>query len=212
MHTPLNASAVTAGTLMSSSTFEVPLYQREYSWVEDEEVSEFWNDLSRSLNEETYFLGLIILTDEQNTKHVVDGQQRLLTLTLLAAALYHNAVESGRSALAEKIQSDFLKSIDYETDETHPRVILSDEGDNLTLQAILNNELLDHSYNKNNSLSIRIKESYDYLNKKLREDLAPDPFKRLGIWTDFITNHLYFAVFIHPDAASTNPQTPRLLP
>lgn len=202
MHTPLNASAVTAGTLMSSSTFEVPLYQREYSWLEDE-VSEFWNDLSKSLEDEAYFLGLVILTDELNTKHVVDGQQRILTLTLLAAALYHNAVESGRAALAERIQSDFLRSIDYETDETLPRVTLSDESDNLTLQAILINPNGNKEASGNEDcFSSRLQESFVFLKNKLRADLAPDPFRRLGMWTDFITNHLYFAVFIHPDAAS----------
>jgi hypothetical protein len=36
----------------------------------------------------------------------------------------------------------------------------------------------------------------------LQENLAKDPFKRLGIWTDFLTNRLYFAVFVHPDASS----------
>jgi len=66
--------------LLSSSVFEVPQFQREYSWQEDE-VSDFWNDLSNGIESDSYFLGLIILTDEGERKHVVDGQQRLITLT-----------------------------------------------------------------------------------------------------------------------------------
>jgi hypothetical protein len=187
---------------MSGSTFEVPPYQREYSWVENEEVSEFWSDLRNALGEDSYFLGLVILTDEGERKHVVDGQQRILTLTLLASALYHEALESGRKALAERIQSDFLRSIDYQTDETLPRVVLSDHADNETLQAILNtggDVALDV---EEDSLSQRMQEAFKFLLDKLREDLAQDPFKRLGVWTDFITNRLYFAVFIHPDSAA----------
>lgn len=203
MHTPLNASATTAGALISSSTFEVPPYQREYSWLEDE-VSEFWNDLKNALGDDSYFLGLVILTDEGKRKQVVDGQQRILTLTLLAAALYHDALASGRKALAERIQADFLRSIDYETDETLPRVVLSDQTDNETFQAILTtgngNEALAPA--NADSLSKRMQESFNFLQKKLREDLAQDPFKRLGVWTEFITNRLYFAVFIHPDSAA----------
>lgn len=203
MHTPLNASATTAGALMSGATFEVPPYQREYSWVENEEVSEFWNDLRNALNDDSYFLGLVILTDEGKRKHVVDGQQRILTLTLLAAALYHEALGSGRKALAERIQADFLRSIDYQTDETLPRVVLSDHADNETLQAILNAGLGNLDLNvEEDSLSQRMQEAFKFLQKKLREDLAQDPFKRLGVWTDFITNHLYFAVFVHPDSAA----------
>lgn len=204
MHTPLNASATTAGTLISSSTFEVPPYQREYSWGKDE-VSEFWEDLKNALNDDSYFLGLVILTDEEGKrKQVVDGQQRILTLSLLAAALYYDALDSGRKALAERIQSDFLRSIDYETDETHPRVILTDQSDNETFQSILNSgkENIDLIQDDECSISTHIKESFNFIQKKLREDLALDPFKRLGIWTDFITNRLYFAVFIHPDPAA----------
>jgi len=203
MHTPLNASATTAGALISNSTFEVPPYQREYSW-ESDEVSEFWEDLKNALFEESYFLGLVILTDEGKRKQVVDGQQRIITLSLLAAALYHNALSSGRNALAERIQSDFLRSIDYETDQTHPRVMLSDQIDNDTFQSILSKgEVIKLQHNEDeNSISAHVQQSFNLIQKKLYDDLAPDRFKRLGIWTDFITNRLYFAVFIHPDPAA----------
>lgn len=202
MHTPLNASATTAGALLSSSTFEDPPYQREYSWLQDE-VVEFWTDLRHALGDDSYFLGLVILTDEDGVKQVVDGQQRILTLTLLAAALYHEAKQGGRTALAERIQADFLRSIDYDTDDTNPRVTLSDEADNKTLQ-----EILEHgrssakSSSTDDSLSKRMNDAFIYLRSQLKDDLSQDPFKRLGAWTDFITNRLYFAVFVHPDPAS----------
>ncbi len=190
---------------MSTSTFEVPLYQREYAWTQDD-VEEFWNDLRNGLGEQPYFMGLVILTDEGDRRQVVDGQQRILTLTMLAAALRQEALASGRDALAEKIQSDFLRSINYETDETDPRVVLSDSADNATLQAILKGTLerpegrLD--VGEEESISARIESAYLLLRDRLHQDLSPDPFRRLGIWTDFITNRLYFAVFIHPDSGS----------
>jgi len=71
----LNASASSAGALLSGSVFEVPQFQREYSWQEDE-VADFWNDLRTNIESESYFLGLVILTDEAKQKHVVDGQRR----------------------------------------------------------------------------------------------------------------------------------------
>ena len=201
MQTPLNASASTAGALLSSSTFEVPQFQREYSW-EDDQVTDFWNDLQQNLEDNSYFLGLVILTDEAGRKHVVDGQQRLITLSLLATALYHEALGRSRKALADRIQADFLRSIDYESDRTHPRVTLSDRTDNTTFQAILSKGETPTNLFEDNSVSSRIARSYQLLSEALREDLKADPFKRLGKWTDFLTNRVYFAVFIHPDQST----------
>ncbi len=201
MHTPLNAAASTAGELFSSNTFEVPQFQREYSWQEDE-VEDFWTDLSGNINTSSYFLGLVILTAEGDRKLVVDGQQRLVTLSLLANALYHAAIKRGRTALADRIQSNFLRSINYETDETDPRVVLSDQTDNHTIQQILDTgevPVLDDSID---TVSVRLAASYKQLQSKLADSLRPDPFKLLGTWADFITNRLYFAVFVHPDASS----------
>ncbi len=202
MDTPLNASASTAGGLISGSTFEVPPYQREYSWREDE-VREFFEDIQRSLDSDSYFLGLIILTDEDGRKKIVDGQQRVVTLTLLASALYHEAKKRGRSALAERLNADFLTSINYETDGSDPRVILTDSADNETLQHIVRTgEVPAQNPGNGDSVSLEICKSYNFLVKELHEDLKPDPFKRLGKWTEFITNKLYFAVFVHPSPSS----------
>jgi len=204
MDTPLNASANSAGALFSNNTFEIPRYQREYSWGTDE-VKDFWSDLSSSLDAESYFLGLVILTsptgDRDTRKHVVDGQQRIITLSLLVTALYYEALKRDRKALAERIQGAFLRSIDYDSDELLPRVKLSDDRDDETFVRILttgkSEPLLDEE-----SVAGKIRSSYEFLSRKLREDLARDPFKRLGKWTEFLTNRLYFAAFIHPDASS----------
>ncbi len=201
MDTPLNASASSAGGLISGSIFEVPPYQREYSWTKDQ-VGDFFQDIHRSLEEDSYFLGLIILTDENGRKQIVDGQQRVVTLTLLAAALHYQAVKWSRSALADRLKANFLTSINYETDESDPRVVLTDVVDNETLQAIVSlgdAALQDPAWRR---ASNEIVESYEYLSSELAQDLKSDPFKRLGKWTDFITNKLYFAVFIHPDPES----------
>lgn len=194
MTTPLNASASTAGSLIAKSIFEIPQFQREYAWKK-EEVNEFWSDLETNLKNESYFLGLIILTEEKNIRHVVDGQQRLLTLTLLATAIYHKAKELDRNALADRIDADFLNSIDYDTDKISPRVNLSDSSENKILKQILKGNYTDTSNSK-------LLDSYKLLYNNLNNNIKSDPFKILGIWAKFITDKLYFAVFIHPDSSS----------
>jgi hypothetical protein len=203
MDTPLSAAATTAGTLVSSGRFVIPPFQREYAWREDE-VKDFWADLREALAGEHYFLGLVILTDEDDMKHVVDGQQRLLTLSILAAALFHEAVRAGRRALADRLSADFLFAIDYETEETQPRVILSDTRDNATFQRILKSaeEVEARTASGEDDLSPRLAAASRLIRQKLRADLGSDAFKRLGQWTDFLTNKVYFAAFVHPDPAS----------
>lgn len=203
METPLNASATSAGALLSGSTFVVPPYQREYAWGEDE-VRDFWTDLQKGINDDSYFLGLVILTDEDGRKHVVDGQQRILTLTLLASVLYHEAIRAGRNALADRLKADFLKSIDYETDQIRTRVSLSDDRDNETFQQMLDTSetiVLDGPED-DESLSPKLVAAHGVLRDELQKDLSNDPFKRLGLWADFLTNRVYLAVFVHPDPAS----------
>jgi hypothetical protein len=62
MDSPLNASANSAGAVFSNNMFEIPRFQREYSWGDDE-VEEFWIDLKGSLELDSYFLGLMIFTN-----------------------------------------------------------------------------------------------------------------------------------------------------
>ena len=76
--------------------FTIPSYQRPYSWGEDQ-AQELLDDLSSAvavapddLNDaQPYFLGSIVLIKAKASPEatVVDGQQRLTTLTLLLSAL-----------------------------------------------------------------------------------------------------------------------------
>lgn len=181
----------------------MPEFQREYAWT-SEEVGEFIQDLSQALHEETYFLGLVIQTGDGPAKDIVDGQQRLLTLTLLAAAIFHEAKAYERKALAERIQSTFLRSIDFESDAEHPRLQLSGTADNETLHQILNHPARDlaHLEPGSDTVSALLLGAYRLVSDRLIADLSSDPFKRLGMWADFITNRLYLASFVHPDPAS----------
>ena len=202
MESQLKAESRSASSLFSKSTFKVPQYQREYSWGIDE-VSEFWSDLKLALNDDdgSYFLGLIILTSEEKRYQVVDGQQRLITISLLAAALHHEADESKRQSLSGKIKSDFLEHVDYKTDDKAPKLMLSDPVDNNTFKRLISDGEAEKEFEED-SVSSNLVRSYDYLRKSVRDYISEDPFKRLGEWAEFISDQVYFAIFVHPDAAS----------
>jgi uncharacterized protein with ParB-like and HNH nuclease domain len=75
--------------------FTIPLYQRPYAWTKEEagelleDLLTFLGDGNEAIDElNPYFLGSIVLIkSEQPAAEIVDGQQRLTTLTILLAAL-----------------------------------------------------------------------------------------------------------------------------
>lgn len=202
MSAPLNASATTIGQLIAGATFEIPAFQREYAWGE-EQVKEFWSDLSHAMSGDSYFLGLIILTaeNERKRKQVVDGQQRLLSISLLAASLYHAAMNIGRNALADRLHSTLLRSLDYATDNENPRIVLSDARANKTFQSIIEYGSLNEDEIKGES-SERLWKAYNFLNSELLNSEEEDKFRKLGAWAEFITEQIYVAVFDHQDEAA----------
>lgn len=76
-----------------SSDFEfyIPRYQRPYAWGSDQTL-QLLEDLEEALersDDEAYFLGSVVLVKQKGAAHaeVIDGQQRLTTLTILMAVL-----------------------------------------------------------------------------------------------------------------------------
>lgn len=82
--------------LKKSPQFVIPIYQRTYSWT-DKECRQLWDDIVRTGGDDAisaHFIGSIVYIEKglyhvvsQPPLLVIDGQQRLTTLTLLLAAL-----------------------------------------------------------------------------------------------------------------------------
>ncbi len=73
----------------SDSYYQIPDYQRPYSW-ETQQIEELWDDIFSAMedNDSNYFLGATILTHTGDDYfEVVDGQQRLTTLTILLCVI-----------------------------------------------------------------------------------------------------------------------------
>jgi uncharacterized protein with ParB-like and HNH nuclease domain len=112
--------------LLQSQSFSIDEYQREYKW-EKENIDELLTDLrdkflnSYQVGDETkkvssyedYFLGSIIVSKRNGKNYLVDGQQRVTSLSLLLIYLHHHANEQGLQvvgSLAPLIYSDNLGS------------------------------------------------------------------------------------------------------
>src|SRR6185503_14454601 len=84
------------GFLKKSPQFVIPIYQRTYSWTE-RECRQLWDDIIRTGQSgavSAHFVGSIVYVEKglysvssQSPLLVIDGQQRLTTVTLLLEAL-----------------------------------------------------------------------------------------------------------------------------
>jgi uncharacterized protein with ParB-like and HNH nuclease domain len=90
--------------LLKGNIFLIPRFQREYSW-EPDHVAAFWSDVIENLTE-AYFIGaMVVYKVERSTLAVVDGQQRLTTITILLCAIREAFKNINRDDLADGLQA-----------------------------------------------------------------------------------------------------------
>lgn len=104
----IRGDAKTIRQLLSGAKYAIDYYQREYKWA-TKQLQELLDDLSGKFGEDYesshdrsqvekyghYFLGSIIISDKDGQKFIIDGQQRLTTLTLLL--IFLNNLQKGRT-------------------------------------------------------------------------------------------------------------------
>lgn len=109
----------------SDKRFVIPVYQRNYDW-KTENCKQLYNDLVKVVRKgrKSHFFGSIVSVhneDEFNEFLVIDGQQRLTTISLLLLAMY-NLMKQGvltpsKGNLAEKIYKTYLID-EWQEDDT----------------------------------------------------------------------------------------------
>ncbi|MES4789851.1 DUF262 domain-containing protein [Levilactobacillus brevis] len=71
----------------SSVHYVIPVYQRSYSW-KDEQIETLFDDIK---NEDIgYYVGNLLINTDASSNNVIDGQQRLTTLSLMLLAIHEN--------------------------------------------------------------------------------------------------------------------------
>jgi uncharacterized protein with ParB-like and HNH nuclease domain/predicted transport protein len=157
--------------LDGAKQFIVPIFQRDYSWGTKQCLT-LWNDIVRVGNDQNskgHFLGSVVyIAAEENTADLtrwllIDGQQRLTTLTLIMVALRAKLQESGEetgegSPTPEAIDDYYLRNR-HGKGERRYKLHLR-RADHETLAALLDNKTLS------NGTSERIMENLQFLKEQ----------------------------------------------
>lgn len=117
----LNAVTRSVGDIFSvNKRYLVPRFQREYSWGKDQ-LDEFWDDVIQQIQvkgkkarNEEYFIGCIVLVGEDSKPDylIVDGQQRLTTLTILIRAIVERLKELDENTAALALYKNVVEGTD----------------------------------------------------------------------------------------------------
>lgn len=174
----------------------IPVYQRPYSWTK-EQCERLWKDIERVSSDKeshAHFIGSIVYI-EKGIYHnssvqqvlVIDGQQRLTSISLLIAA-FADLMDSGQkectAITAKKIRNHYLVNIE-EADETFyklaltvkDRKIYNDIIDQKKIDTHHHSHVLDNYqffYEKIRKSSLSLDAIYDGLQKLIVVDIALD--------------------------------------
>ncbi len=94
----------------SSNRFKIPLYQRNYDWTE-ENCRQLLSDLKKlnDPNRKSHFFGSIVTKTEDDTHIIIDGQQRITTLSILFIAIL-NAYKNEKIGCTQTNKVDYIRN------------------------------------------------------------------------------------------------------
>jgi len=207
--TSFKTSTMTFRELMGNgSVYQVPRFQRDYSWT-DTEWEDLWQDIIalETSGEQGHYMGYLVLQSLQERKlDVIDGQQRLTTLSLIVLTVLKNL-----SRLIEM-------SIDPENNEKRIRVLEETYigfVDPVTLVSQLklrlnrnNNEyykqyiatLSDAPKIKHNASEKLMRDCFEWFDAKMREKFGEAPKgESLAEFVTLIAESLFFTVIYVTD-------------
>lgn len=180
----MKASETTLRNLLEGTKqFQIPLFQRPYSWTK-EKWETLWEDLMKLYSNEvegSYFLGAIVTQSIPGTADgispylVIDGQQRLITLTILLAAMQHTLRNEKNQQFKDKYQKlagelyDKILTNQYKEGEEFYKVLPTKE-DSVTYQNILKLKKDKIGVEKKG----RIYEAYNFFQKRLKEPILEE--------------------------------------
>lgn len=179
----------------SDFEFKIPPYQRPYAWTENE-VTDLFEDLlsfSQDNPDEDYFLGSIVLIKNEKSPYseVIDGQQRLTSLSILLAAIAVSSDEEDKKDYHGYLMEPGKKSMGL---EAKPRLSLREMDQDFFRTYVQSLQLdalckLDKSQLKTEAQE-HIQTNARVLMTKLKESFADDKEKLLAFGS-FLVQHCY---------------------
>ncbi len=187
-------------------TYRIPPFQRDYSWGE-EEWEDLWADLLGTLSsdeEPAHYMGYLVLqSDDEKTFDVIDGQQRLTTLTLLVLAVLKHLqrlIEEGQNPeenrqRLEQLRRTYVGSLDPVTLSTKSKLTLNRNNDEYFQRYLVPLQRLPQ---RRLRLSVHgLRKGFEWFERKVTAYLGQHPGDQGKILAQFVedmSDKLFFTV------------------
>lgn len=196
----MKAEEHTIGRILTEqSSYEIPAYQRPYSWEIDNVeklLADVWE--SYQANDTEYFIGSLITIEKEKNKlyEVVDGQQRLTTLNLIFAKLRDKISDAAAKAeLGKRILPCNVLTGAAET----PRLLLRKSDRGFFRQYVLDAQAVpEKGRDKLPAPQQRIAENLDAINKFFNDKSE----QVLKLFANYLLTSVY-AVFVTTDSTKS---------
>lgn len=200
------------GKLLRQGRLDVPPNQRSYAWREIH-VRNLLTDLNEVVTGKTaddYFLGTIVLIQRPGEPpSVVDGQQRLATISILLARIRDQLNAINRTAAANFIEESFLSNIDLKIEQRVPRLKLNLEDNEFFATKILSQHVATKSKpdsflgRPSNRRLMRTSEIANDFVSDVIKNMSPDvQAEQLVRWVQFIEESITVLVVTVTDDVS----------
>jgi len=189
--TRISANSLSVKEVFKSSYFEVPPNQREYRW-ENEQLEKFWDDLIATAQNDCidnpgdpigHFLGAVVVIGqehsiEQNRWQVIDGQQRLITITILAECLREFVEEISDTKTRRGLSHVLWDCVVSPGAQTHPRIIIN-RDDEFYRNSLISNDCKtarenywNDNFNNKSEVQSNIKYAFNFFYEKINMHLS----------------------------------------
>lgn len=193
MSTLLKQAQPTFGELAGNGkTYEVPPFQRDYSW-DKEEWEDLWLDLLALDQEGDHYMGYLVLQETKEPKRfiIIDGQQRITTISLLILAAVEYLTEQGDNQRADDLKKTYLSSRDLVRQIEIPKLKL-----NYNNEYIYGGKLMQFDIPQN-TVGLKPSEkrligAYKYFLKRFTEHFMNESTQAV---TEFITRKIDIKLF-----------------
>ena len=192
-------------------TYRIPRFQRDYSWT-NEEWEDLWMDLLGTLKadgEAAHYMGYLVLQSaDDKTFDVIDGQQRLTTISIIVLAVLKNIqrlIDAGNDAEAnrrrkEQIQQTYVGYLDPVTLVARPKLSLNRNNNNYFQTYLVP---LGHLPQRGFRTSEhQLRKAFEWFDKRVAEYLKAstgDEGMRLAKLVEDISDRLFFTVITVTD-------------
>ena len=181
-------------------SYEVPKFQRDYSW-EFEHWDDIWHDLEDLYNdrEKSHYMGYLVLQTSNYKLHkIIDGQQRLATISILIVAvlkhlkrLEEEKIDLEKNKIRrEQLQNSYIGTLDPVTLIAYNKLVLNRNNDNFYKHYIVTLRNIEKIRNLNKSEKL-LRHSFEYFFEKMSKYKTGE---ELTTFIDKIVDKLFFTV------------------